>query len=46
MIISEDLQKLLVLLKGADEVDIKIRKDARDVWFEADWLEEALEEKA
>lgn len=39
----EDIHKLLETLKGSDEADIKVRKDAQDIWFEADWLQEVLE---
>lgn len=40
--VEEEIQRLLALLKGADGVDIKIRKDGQDIWFEADWLEREL----
>lgn len=43
MNIQDELTKLKQLLRGADEVNIKIRKDAQDVYFEADWLLKVLE---
>lgn len=40
----EDIRKLVDTLRGSHEVDIKVRKDAQDIWFEADWLEEILKQ--
>lgn len=30
----------------AKVADIKVRKDAQDIWFEADWLQEVLEQSS
>lgn len=40
---KNDINELLTTLKGADEVDIIVRKDGQDIHFEADWLRGVLE---
>lgn len=39
----DEFERLRVTLRGADEVNIIVRKDAQDLYFEADWLADILE---
>jgi hypothetical protein len=39
----EEFERLRASLRGADKIDVRVRKDAQDLWFEADWLADILE---
>ncbi len=38
-----DIARLKQELRGADEVNIHIRKDAQDIYIEADWLKGVID---
>lgn len=41
--IKESIAELREALRGRHEVNIHIRKDGQDLYFEADWLDELLD---